>query len=71
MKQSEELIAIKKTYNYYLKRYYDGCNYIEQYPEKAEKYEKKIITFLGVVNAIIAALGNMTEDEIREGFKIE
>lgn len=62
---------IKKTYNYYLKRYYDGCNYIEQHPEEAEKYEENIIKFLNVVNSIIAALGNMTEEEIREGFKIE
>ena len=62
---------IKKTYNYYLKRYYDGCNYIEQHPEEIEKYENKIIKFLNVLNAIIAALGNMTEEEIRGGFKIE
>lgn len=65
------MIEVKKTYNYYLKRYYDGCNYIEQHPEQAEKYEKQIIKFLNVLNAIIAALGNMTDKEIREGFKIE
>ena len=70
MKQADN-IEVKRTYNYYLKRYQDGCNYIEEHPEQAEKYEKQILIFLNVLNAIIAALGNMTDDEIREGFKIE
>lgn len=62
---------LKRQYNYYLKRYYDGCNYIEKYPEKAEKYEKYILIFLKKLDYLLTEIKEFTDEEVRSGFKIE
>ena len=64
-------LEAKKKYNYYLKRYYDGCNYITEYPEQAEKYEKDIIKFLDILNYLLKEkIKKFTDEEVTNGFKV-
>lgn len=59
---------LKEEYNYYLKRYYAGVNYINNHPDEAEKYIKNVLGFLDKLNEIIPKIKNMTINEILNGF---
>lgn len=62
---------LKQKYNYYLKRYYDGCNYIEEHLEQIDKYLPSVQGFLSNINTILEEImkhGNVTDKEILEGF---
>jgi len=61
----------KKLYNKTLQRYYNGCNYIEKNIEEVDKYLPAVLELLNRLNVIIEKMGNMTDEEILEGFKIE
>lgn len=61
----------KQEYNQILQRYYNGCNYIEEHIEEADKYLPAVKNLLNKLNLIIKQIGNMTEEEILEGFKSE
>ena len=60
--------GIKRTYNKLLQRYYNGCNYIEEHLEEADKYLPKVLEILNRLNQILECLP-ATEEEILNGFK--
>lgn len=60
---------IKETYNHTLQRYYNGCNYIEEHLEEAEKYLPKVLELLDRLNKILKQIPKATEEEILNGFK--
>ena len=61
---------LKELYNKTLQRYYNGCNYIEEHIEEAEKYLPEVIKLLRILNQILEKIP-ATEEEILSGFKIE
>lgn len=60
---------LKQTYNKLLQRYYNGCNYIEEHLEEADKYLPKVLEFLNRINKILEKIPNATEEEILNGFE--
>lgn len=62
---------VKELYNEILQRYYNGCNYIEEHIEEADKYLPAVKELLNRLNLLIEKIGNITEKEILEGFEIE
>lgn len=59
---------LKQTYNKLLQRYYNGCNYIEEHVEEADKYLPKVLELLNKINKILERIP-ATEEEILNGFK--
>lgn len=59
---------LKKQYNYLLKRYYKGCNYIDEHIEEADKYLPVILDLLNRINAILKIVP-ATNEEVLNGFK--
>ena len=59
---------LKELYNYYLRRYYTGVNYIEQHLDEVDKYMPAVLDLLDRLNWLIQKIGNMTEEEILGGF---
>lgn len=66
MKNNKEL---KQIYNKLLQRYYNGCNYIEEHIEEADKYLPAVTDLLNKINKISNKIPNATEEEILNGFK--
>lgn len=62
---------LKELYNKTLRRYYNGCNYIEEHIEEVDKYLPAVKELLNGLNFLIEKIGNMTEKEILEGFEVE
>lgn len=63
----------KKQYNYFLNRYYNGCNYVEAHPDEFEKYINKIQEFKEELNKLLEQIQSkeqVSEEEILGGFKI-
>ena len=65
MKNKQDL---RTLYNKILQRYYNGCNYIEEHLEEAEKYLPKVLELLDKLNKILEKIP-ATEEEILYGFK--
>lgn len=59
---------IKELYNKTLQRYYNGCNYISEHIEEADKYFPKVLELLDTLNQILKQIP-ATEEEILNGFK--
>lgn len=59
---------IKELYNKTLQRYYNGCNYISEHIEEADKYLPKVLELLDTLNQILKRIP-ATEEEILDGFK--
>lgn len=59
---------LKQQYNYLLQRYYNGCNYIDEHIEEAEKYLPVILELLNKINAILKIIP-ATDEEVLNGFK--
>lgn len=60
---------MKELYNKVLQRYYNGCNYISEHLEEADKYLPKVLELLDKLNKILEKIPNATEGEILNGFK--
>ena len=60
---------LKQTYNKLLQRYYNGCNYIEEHLEEADKYLPIVQELLNKINKILEKIPNATEEEVLNGFK--
>lgn len=65
------MFELKRLYNQTLQRYYNGCNYIAEHIEEVDKYLPVIEGLLNKLNLLIKQIGNMTEQEILEGFEVE
>ena len=59
---------LKELYNYHLRRYYTGVNYIEQHLDEVDKYMPAILDLLDRLHWLIQKIGNMTDEEILGGF---
>lgn len=59
---------LKNIYNKTLQRYYNGCNYISEHIEEADKYLPKVLELLDTLNQILKQIP-ATEEEILNGFK--
>ena len=59
---------IKELYNKTLQRYYNGCNYISEHIDEADKYLPKVLELLDTLNQILKRIP-ATEEEILNGFK--
>lgn len=63
---------LKKQYNYFLNRYYNGCNYVEEHPDEFKKYIDKIVNFKEKLENILEKIQSkqkVLEEEILGGFK--
>lgn len=60
---------LKQEYNHTLQRYYNGCNYIEEHIQEADKYLPKVLELLDTLNQILKRIP-ATEEEILNGFKV-
>lgn len=61
---------LKQAYNKVLKRFYNGCNYIEEHLEETEKYYPKVLELKNTMDKILEKLPKATEEEILNGFKV-
>lgn len=59
---------LKELYNKTLKRYYDGCNYIEEHVDETDKYLPAVLELLNNLNKILERIP-ATEEEILNGFE--
>lgn len=67
------MVEQKMKYNYYLNRYYNGCNYVEAHPDEFDKYISKIEEFKTELNKLLEEIQSKektSEEEILGGFKI-
>lgn len=65
--------GIKQTYNKLLQRYYNGCNYIEEHLEEADKYLPAVLELLGKLNNLLEQIQKkqlISEAEILGGFEL-
>ena len=59
---------LKELYNKTLQRYYNGCNYIEEHIQEADKYLPEVLKLLDTLNQILERI-SASEEEILNGFK--
>lgn len=59
---------VKELYNKTLQKYYNGCNYISEHIDEADKYLPKVLELLDILNQILKRIP-ATEEEILDGFK--
>lgn len=59
---------VKELYNKTLQRCYNGCNYISEHIDEADKYLPKVLELLDILNQILKRIP-ATEEEILDGFK--
>lgn len=60
---------LKQEYNKTLQRYYNGCNYIKEHLDEADKYLPIVLTLLNNINGILNRIPNKTKEEIMNGFR--
>lgn len=59
----------KQEYNELLTRYYNGCDYIKNHIDKADKYMDELLKILSRIYKIVDNHPEMTKEEISNGFK--
>lgn len=70
----KEVDDFKYNYNYWLKRYNAGCNYLEAHPEETDKYMDKLFEFKSNLESVLKELQEaipVSDEEIMNGFKLE
>lgn len=63
-------MRLKQEYNYWLNRFYKGCQYLEK-NDAWNKYGKTLLNFLDLMNEYLKLIPNATEEEILNGFTIK
>lgn len=69
----DKLYQLKWEYNNTLNRYYNGCNYIEEHLEEADKYLPVVLELLDKINNILEQIQKkqfISEAEILGGFEL-
>lgn len=69
----DKLYQLKWEYNHTLSRYYNGCNYIEEHLEEADKYLPVVLELLGKINNLLEKIQKkqlISEAEILGGFEL-
>ena len=69
----ETIKEIKLNYNYILNRYYNGCNYVAENKENADKYIPHLLKIKKELEEYlkdIMKFQDVTEQEILNGFNI-
>ena len=69
----DKLYQLKWEYNHTLNRYYNGCNYIEEHLEEADKYLPVVLELLGKINNLLEKIQKkqlISEAEILGGFEL-
>ena len=69
----DKLYQLKWEYNHTLNRYYNGCNYIEEYSEEVDKYLPAVLELLGKLNNLLEQIQKkqlISEAEILGGFEL-
>lgn len=64
----------KYDYNYYLRRYYNGCKYCSEHIDEVDKWLPELLDIMDNINLLgieISKYIEMTEEEILHGFKIK
>ena len=68
-----DLDKLKQEYNHNLKRYYNGCKYLEENPEQWDLYIREVFNILENINKILAQIliyEKPKNKEILEGFEL-
>ena len=68
-----ELYKLKSEYNKILNRYYNGCNYLIEYPEQFNKYINSVMELKNKLDNLLTKIKEMhqvDENEILKGFDI-
>lgn len=61
--------SYKEEYNNLLKRYYNGCDYLEKNPQECEKYLDLLLNILENINIMIEENNITDKNIILNGFK--
>lgn len=61
--------AYKTEYNKLLERYYNGCKYLEENPEKMNEYLSLLLNIQNKLDIMIEKYNIKDEDIILNGFK--
>lgn len=69
----DKLYQLKWEYNHTLNRYYNGCNYVEEHSEEADKYLPVVLELLEKINNLLEQIQKkqlISEGEILGGFEL-
>lgn len=61
--------SYKQEYNHLLKRFYNGCDYINKHPQEEEKLMPELLKILEKMNIILVENPTDNEEDILNGFK--
>lgn len=67
----EDVKALKNLYNHSLERYYNGCNYIMEHGEEADKWVNMLMSILEDMNIYLTEIEKsiiVTDEERLNGF---
>lgn len=69
----EAINNLKCNYNYNLKRYNDGCNYLQKHKKEIDKWLPELLEILNDMNLFLEEIikyETITDKQILEGFII-
>ena len=72
--ESKAMYDLKWTYNYNLKRYYNGCAYCSEHKKEIKKWLSELLSILENIEILLEEISKyeeVSEKEILEGFEIE
>lgn len=69
----DEIMSLKKLYNHSLERYCNGCNYIMEHGEEADKWINMLLSILEDMNIYLDEIEktvDVSDDEKLNGFNV-
>ena len=69
----KDLYDLKWNYNYNLKRYNNGCNYLEKHRNEIDKWIPELMNILENINLLLEEIEkniDVNDKEILEGFEL-